>query len=219
MGVHWSVLLIYLYNAGGDSMMTVKVVVSNLDYKQPYVRTSSPRFDRKCVAHQEWFNDPLVEQIVLDIDKTRHIKDYIFDSPVLGAIPPQMLSGGFKGLVLILKDLDGCRTFSSKIFGDNCAEWLRRLSFKVDFTILLCHPFRWCYEIKDSISTMNIRAHNQILAQTEDGRPLSTLEDVLFYYHNRFDDLWFANKDKYILSEQDYKDIEEAHSNPDDRVI
>lgn len=57
----------------------------------------------KLESIKDWFNDPLVEEIVLDIDKLEHIRDSIFYSPEIGAITADQLSRGVKGLILILK--------------------------------------------------------------------------------------------------------------------
>lgn len=95
----------------------------------------------------DWFNDPLVEEIVLDIDSTKHIRDQVFDSPVLGLILPERLSGGVKALIGIIK----CDTFGkfsalrSSMFGDNCVKWLARLSFDYDFTIYMSHPLDFSF--------------------------------------------------------------------------
>lgn len=185
--------------------MTVKVVLSHLDYTEPYVVRPDPRFNSLCLTHSDWFNDPLVEQMVLDIDKTIHIKDFIFDSSVLGGIPPQLLSGGFKGLVLILKDLRGCRVFASRMFGDNCVEWLRKLSFEVDFTLLMCHPLGWSRAYVDTSWSREplSRGPHPICAITEDGVPLNDTDDITLYYSKRYVELWDKSKDEYLPDEED----------------
>lgn len=40
----------------------------------------------------EWFNDDLVKQMVLDVDKSEVISPYCINSPVLGQIAPERLS-------------------------------------------------------------------------------------------------------------------------------
>lgn len=76
----------------------------------------------------EWFDDELVKEMVLGIDKTKVISQYCMLSPVLGQIPPLMLSGGVKTCILLYKlyeenpktmfipDLIVC--------GENCEPWL-----------------------------------------------------------------------------------------------
>ena len=48
-----------------------------------------------------WFQDPFVRKMIEEVDKTRYIDGYIFESPVLGPIPPEKLSGGVKTLIMI----------------------------------------------------------------------------------------------------------------------
>lgn len=190
-------------------MMTVVPVVSHLDYKKPYFVTPDVYFNVACNMHVDWLNDPVVEEMVLDIDNTKHIKDYIYDSPFIGAIPPQMLSGGVKGLILILKDTGNtCRVFASKMFGDNCVEWLRKLSFQVDFTILMCHPLGWNAAYIDRTKPLGeeFSGPYPICAQTMDGMPLNTTSEVIRYYDTEFDKLWEVNKENYTI---DYEPLTE----------
>ena len=187
-------------------MMTVIPVVANWDYSKRYFKTSKIRFDNLCIVQRDWFNDPVVEQMVLDIDKTKHVKDFVFESPILGTIPPQMLSGGVKGLILLLKDTDSdCRTYASTIFGDNCVEWIRRLSFEVDFNLLMCHPLGWNGAYWDGSKPRGQESSgpHPICAQTRDGRPLKYTSDISRYYNEEFDKIWRANKSRYVLEDDD----------------
>ena len=51
----------------------------------------------------EWLNDPVVKEMVLDVDKSEILSPHCIESPVLGQIPPSELSGGVKALILALK--------------------------------------------------------------------------------------------------------------------
>ena len=51
------------------------------------------------------------------------LSDECINSPVLGQIPPERLSGGVKTLLLILNEPD--RIFNASTCGDNCAKWRR----------------------------------------------------------------------------------------------
>ena len=70
----------------------------------------------------EWLNDPIVKQMIKDIDNSEVLSEYCIQSPVLGQIPPERLSGGVKTCILLWKlddflvDLITC--------GDNCQGWL-----------------------------------------------------------------------------------------------
>lgn len=106
-----------------------------------YVYSAQSIFD--AVMDRSWFDDPVVEQMVLDIDRTEHIKGSVFDSPWLGPISPRELSGGVKGLILVYKCFDIPRIFNSGIWGDNCCGWLRKLSFMVDYGIYFVNSLNW----------------------------------------------------------------------------
>ena len=187
-------------------MMTVIPIVSHLDYDKPYFAIPDTRFNIACNVHKEWLNDHTVEEMVLDIDNTKHIRDYVYDSPYIGVISSQMLSGGVKGLILILKDTgNSCRVFASKMFGDNCVEWLRKLSFQVDFTLLMCHPLGWnaAYIDKSKPRREMFSGPYPICAQTMNGKPLKTTSKVIEYYDTEFDKLWKANRENYVFDDDE----------------
>ena len=52
---------------------------------------------------EEWLDDLLVKEMVLDVDKSEILSPYCIQSPVLGQIPPTGLSGGVKALIMALK--------------------------------------------------------------------------------------------------------------------
>ena len=70
-------------------------------------------------------------------DKSIVIGPGVIDSPVLGAITPQELSGGVKTLILIAHVPD--KIFNASTCGDNCAKWLLKMGEKKDITINLRH--------------------------------------------------------------------------------
>ena len=51
----------------------------------------------------EWLEDDDVRQMILDVDKSTVLGNGAIDSPVLGVIAPETLSGGVKTLILIDK--------------------------------------------------------------------------------------------------------------------
>lgn len=56
----------------------------------------------KNVYEEEWITQPLVKEMILDVDKSVVLDGGVIDSPVMGKIPPVSLSGGVKTLILIL---------------------------------------------------------------------------------------------------------------------
>ena len=83
----------------------------------------------------EWFKDPFVERIVREIDKTEHIKDDVFNSPILGYITSSRLSGGTKALILAYKLLESDEYIPTSKFGDNCWGLLGEIGKKKDVNL------------------------------------------------------------------------------------
>lgn len=84
----------------------------------------------------EWFDDPIVKQMVQDIDKSVVLSQHCIQSPVLGQIPPQYLSGGVKTCIMLLKaeeeiliDLIAC--------GENCEKWLSYIFSQRDVRVTM----------------------------------------------------------------------------------
>lgn len=148
------------------------------------LNTSSHIF--KLNMKPEWFNDPLVEEMVLDVDKTKHFKDQVFESPVLGFITPERLSGGVKGLIGIVK-CDKFRKFDalrSSIFGDNCVKWLAKLSFDYDFAIYMSHALDFSFGGNSEDEEFQ---NTPINAVGKHGEVLSTCGEVADYYFKNYD--------------------------------
>ena len=60
----------------------------------------------KNVYEEEWITQPLVKEMILDVDKSVVLDGGVIDSPVMGKIPPVSLSGGVKTLILIANEPD-----------------------------------------------------------------------------------------------------------------
>lgn len=131
-----------------------------------YLYSASAYFDG--YYKPEWMDDPIVKQMVKDIDKSKVVSRNVIESPVLGQIPPQWLSGGVKGLILILKETYK-REYSSQIFGDNCVPWLVKLGEMVDYTLMIEHPIMFIGDGKVS-------------AKGAEGEKLLTRKDIAYYY-------------------------------------
>lgn len=71
------------------------------------------------------------------MDKSEVIDKHLIKSPVLGMIPPVMLSGGTKTLLLIKNCPD--QVFNASTCGDNCARYIVKLAKEQDVTINLRH--------------------------------------------------------------------------------
>ena len=87
----------------------------------------------------EWIDAELAKKMIKDIDDSEVLSGECINSPVLGQIPPERLSGGVKTLLLILNEPD--RIFNASTCGDNCAKWILRIAkeSKKDIVINLRH--------------------------------------------------------------------------------
>ena len=85
----------------------------------------------------EWIIDPMVRDMIRDIDHSEVMDTGVVDSPVLGKIPPINLSGGVKTLILVR--FEPGRIFNASTCGDNCAKWLLKIAEHEDRTINLRH--------------------------------------------------------------------------------
>ncbi|MCR5775990.1 MAG: DUF4869 domain-containing protein, partial [Lachnospiraceae bacterium] len=68
----------------------------------------------------EWITDPISVQMIKDVDKSDVIGPKVIDSPFLGSIPVERLSGGVKTLILMNNDPE--HIFNASACGDNCAK-------------------------------------------------------------------------------------------------
>ena len=91
----------------------------------------------KNTYEPEWFESDLAKKIVKDIDNSDVLSGECINSPVLGQIPPERLSGGVKTLLLMLNDPD--KIFNASTCGDNCAKWILEIGKQKDLTINLRH--------------------------------------------------------------------------------
>ena len=91
----------------------------------------------KNTYEEEWIVQPLVKEIIKDIDKSEVLDKALIESPVLGKISPLSLSGGTKTLILVAND--DSRIFNASTCGDNCSKWFLKIAEQKDITINLRH--------------------------------------------------------------------------------
>ncbi len=91
----------------------------------------------KNVYENQWITDDFDKQMIQDVDKSIVLDSGGIDSPVLGKIPPERLSGGVKTLILIYQMPD--KVFNASACGDNCAKWLLKMAETEDRTVNLRH--------------------------------------------------------------------------------
>ena len=110
----------------------------------------------------EWFDSELAKEIVRDVDHSDVLSGECIQSPVLGQIPPERLSGGVKTLLLMLNEPD--KIFNASTCGDNCAKWLLKIAEKEDRIINLHHLMRFGTEP----FTIRVLNTNQIVHSMEE---------------------------------------------------
>lgn len=102
----------------------------------------------KVVFDPEWLEDPMVKEMIADVDKSEVISSYAIKSPVLDVISPDGLSGGVKALILMLKtnyEIWGTAC------GDNCAKWILKIAKKKDIVVSFEHLMNFPEEIEAEI--------------------------------------------------------------------
>lgn len=87
------------------------------------------------VYEEGWITDDLSKQMIKDIDGSDVVGPRMIDSPFLGPIPTDRLSGGVKTLILMLFDSE--HIFNASACGDNCAHWILTIAQEKDLTIRL----------------------------------------------------------------------------------
>ena len=85
----------------------------------------------------EWLTSDFAKEVIKKIDKSNVLGPHAIESPVLGVIPPENLSGGTKTLLLMANDPE--KVFNASTCGDNCAPFILKLGkkkFPVDVKVL-----------------------------------------------------------------------------------
>ncbi|MDY4697006.1 MAG: DUF4869 domain-containing protein [Selenomonas montiformis] len=82
-----------------------------------------------------WIVDDFSRQMIKDVNKSEVMGTGVIDSPVLGKIAPERLSGGVKTLMLVkfMPDM----VFNASTCGNNCAKWLLKIAENEDRTVNL----------------------------------------------------------------------------------
>ena len=83
----------------------------------------------------DWLQDDFVQEMIRGVDKSEYIDGLVINSPILGPIPPERLSGGVKTLIMIYEKPD--LVFDATSCGENCAEYLLEIGKKKDVLVQL----------------------------------------------------------------------------------
>ena len=85
----------------------------------------------------EWLTSDFAKKVIKKIDKSNVLGPHAVESPVLGVISPEKLSGGTKTLLLL--DNQPENVYNASTCGDNCAPFLLQLAKEKDITVNLRH--------------------------------------------------------------------------------
>ncbi len=103
----------------------LKIFYGDID-KENYIFNPDVFFNNSY--EDSWIIDPFSVQMIKDIDKSDVIGPKSIDSPFLGSIPVERLSGGVKTLILMNNDSE--HIFNASACGDNCAKWILKIAEK-----------------------------------------------------------------------------------------
>ena len=123
----------------------------------------------KNTYEPEWFETELAKQIVREVDDSVVLSSECIQSPVLGQIPPERLSGGVKTLLLILNEPE--KIFNASTCGDNCAKWILEIGKREDVTINLRHMMDFG---KDTVFEIKIKNGGEIVHSMKELIPIAS---------------------------------------------
>ena len=123
----------------------------------------------KNTYEPEWFETELAKQIVREVDDSEVLSSECIQSPVLGQIPPERLSGGVKTLQLILNEPE--KIFNASTCGDNCAKWILEIGKREDVTINLRHMMDFG---KDTVFEIKIKNGGEIVHSMKELIPIAS---------------------------------------------
>ena len=104
----------------------------------------------KNTYQEDWITDDFAREIIKGVDRSEVLDKQLIKSPVLGMIPPTLLSGGTKTLLLIKNCPD--MVFNASTCGDNCAKYILKLAKERDVTINLHHIMRFGKRFKARVN-------------------------------------------------------------------
>lgn len=83
----------------------------------------------------DWLKDEFVQEMIKGVDNSEYVDGLVINSPILGSIPPERLSGGVQTLIMIYERDD--LMFDATSCGENCAKYLLEIGNRKDVTVNL----------------------------------------------------------------------------------
>lgn len=122
----------------------------------------------KNTYEPEWLDSELAKMMIKDVDDSEVLSRECINSPVLGQIPPERLSGGVKTLLLMLNEPD--KIFNASTCGDNCAKWILEIGKQTDVTINLRHMMGFG---KDTVFDIKVKNGGEIVHSMKELIPIA----------------------------------------------
>lgn len=117
----------------------------------------------------DWITDELSKKIIKDIDKSVVKSAKLIESPVLGPIGPNNLSGGTKVLILVAHD--NKHIFNATTCGENCAKWFLKIAEDKNIIINL----RYLMDFGDGEFKIKIK---------NNGKIAHNMKELILYSYN-----------------------------------
>lgn len=123
----------------------------------------------KNTYESQWIESEFAKEMIKDIDDSDVLSGECINSPVLGQIPPERLSGGVKTLLLMLNEPE--KIFNASTCGDNCAKWILKIGKQSDVTVNLRHMMNFG---KDTQFEIRIKNGNEIVHSMKELVPIAS---------------------------------------------
>lgn len=122
-----------------------------------YIYNTDLYFDN--TFQDRWITSDFGKTVIKDVDKSDVVSAHVIESPFLGAITPNELSGGVKTLLLMA--FDNSKIFNASTCGNNCAKWILKLGREKKLRINLRHIMDFGTEdFKIKITNTGAVVHN-----------------------------------------------------------
>jgi hypothetical protein len=133
-----------------------------------------PKDTFSLIYYREWFDDPFVQEMILDVDKTKVI-NYQSSIDYLGQpMDTLKISGGVKSLILMYKIPN--LLISGNSMGDNCAKWILEIGKRQDCYMTLSYGMRFTDDI--------VSKEEMICKVMNTGQIIKTFRDFYFAYYS-----------------------------------
>lgn len=139
-------------------MLNVILDISNNIDPEKYIFSPDTYFKYNFEA--QWLEDEFVRKMILDVDKSKVVSSNVIESPVLGQIAPERLSGGVKALIIMYNEPN--MIVNASACGDNCAKWILEIGKIKDLTIRLGYEMEFPEPFEMTIANSGHAIHSYI---------------------------------------------------------